>query len=372
MCTDIVPATLWLGSRALAGFACVAAIRGLRPSDRPVPISIPYAVSGGVVADHAGIEAQLVVTAQREAERHKVRYLELRSESLGDRLTVRDHYFGFRTTLPSEANQVLDRFPRKARAEIRKARDQFKLTARFGHGLLETFYRLYVRSLRRLGSPGHAWKFFRRLIDEFGADCLVEVVYHQDTPLAGVMSFRFRDQILPYYAGIDNRFSRMNPSNYLYFALMEHAVGLGLRIFDFGRTRRDNAGGCQFKINQGFEPEPLSYSFYSPQGHELPDLRPSNSAFSRSQDICAGSRSALPGRLAVSSAAGFPEYPSRPNQDRDQRTLHHGLISPVDRKHEARSFSLRIRVPYPPDKGDRIRSYHLLAHLARIGQVDLA
>lgn len=29
------------------------------------------------------------------------------------------------------------------------------------------------------------------------------------------------------------------------------------------------------------------------------------------------------------------------------------------------------RVPYPPDKGDRIRSYHLLAHLARHGPVDL-
>lgn len=30
------------------------------------------------------------------------------------------------------------------------------------------------------------------------------------------------------------------------------------------------------------------------------------------------------------------------------------------------------RVPYPPDKGDRIRSYHLVAHLARLGEVDLA
>lgn len=30
------------------------------------------------------------------------------------------------------------------------------------------------------------------------------------------------------------------------------------------------------------------------------------------------------------------------------------------------------RIPYPPDKGDRIRSYHLLANLARLGEVDLA
>ena len=32
---------------------------------------------------------------------------------------------------------------------------------------------------------------------------------------------------------------------------------------------------------------------------------------------------------------------------------------------------LTHRIPYPPDKGDKIRSYHLLAHLARRGAVDL-
>lgn len=37
-----------------------------------------------------------------------------------------------------------------------------------------------------------------------------------------------------------------------------------------------------------------------------------------------------------------------------------------------RFLMLVHRVPYPPDKGDRIRSYHLLAHLARLGEVDLA
>ncbi len=33
---------------------------------------------------------------------------------------------------------------------------------------------------------------------------------------------------------------------------------------------------------------------------------------------------------------------------------------------------LAHRVPYPPDKGDRIRSYHLLSHLSGLGVVDLA
>ncbi len=248
-------------------------------------VSIPYAVSGGAAADDAGIEAQMVGRARQEADRLGSPYLELRKDSPGEGLAKREYYFGFQTTLPSEPEAVLGRYPRKARAEIRKARDQHGLTARFGPDLLAPFYDLYVRSLRRLGSPGHSRRYFLRLIEEFGEDCLVEVVSQGDTPVAGVVSFRFRDQILPYYAGIDDRYNRLNTSNYLYFALMEHAVGLGLRVFDFGRTRRDNTGGCQFKINQGFEPEPLRYSYYSPRGVEPPDLRPSNAAFSRSRAL---------------------------------------------------------------------------------------
>lgn len=271
------------GSDRVCGVLPLFAVSG--PLTGRALISIPYAVSGGVLADNPEIESQLVDRARREADELRVRYLELRQEPLGADLTVRDHYYAFRATMPNDPEQVLGRFPRKARAEIRKARDQYGLTARFGPDLLGTFYGLYVRSLRRLGSPGHSWRFLSRLMKEFGDDCVVEVIYHEGNPVAGVMSFRFRDQILPYYAGIDDRYNRLNTSNYLYFALMEHAVGLGLRVFDFGRTRRDNVGGCQFKTNQGFEPETMLYSFYSPRGAELPDLRPSNAAFSKTQDV---------------------------------------------------------------------------------------
>ena len=39
---------------------------------------------------------------------------------------------------------------------------------------------------------------------------------------------------------------------------------------------------------------------------------------------------------------------------------------------QPRILYLTHRVPYPPDKGDRIRNFHLLKHLARHGEVSLA
>ncbi|HMC91508.1 MAG TPA: glycosyl transferase family 1, partial [Allosphingosinicella sp.] len=33
---------------------------------------------------------------------------------------------------------------------------------------------------------------------------------------------------------------------------------------------------------------------------------------------------------------------------------------------------LAHRIPFPPDRGDKIRSWHLLKHLATLGRVHLA
>ena len=57
---------------------------------------------------------------------------------------------------------------------------------------------------------------------------------------------------------------------------MERGVRIGCREFDFGRSRVDNAGPYNFKRYQGFEPTPLQYQYYVPQGGRTPDLHPGN------------------------------------------------------------------------------------------------
>jgi FemAB-related protein (PEP-CTERM system-associated) len=248
-------------------------------------ISSPYAVYGGVLANTPATAAELIGRAKRRAEELKARYLELRQRDRLEGFDDQCHYYTFRKRLPSKPEQVLGSFPRKARAAVRQAIDRHGLTCKFGPELLDTFHRLYAICLRRLASPGHSKRFLRQLVAEYGERCVVQVAYHEGIPVAGVLSLCFRDQVLPYFAGIDDRYSRLNTSNFLYYSLMVHAVELGLEVFDFGRTRQDNEGGCQFKINQGFQPEPLHYSFYAPGGKAIPDLRPSNPKFSMAQAV---------------------------------------------------------------------------------------
>jgi FemAB-related protein (PEP-CTERM system-associated) len=248
-------------------------------------ISVPYAVYGGASAVNEKVAAKLYESARALADRISVRFAEFRTADPVEGLVSRHEYFTFRKRMPDDAKDVLASYPKKARAAIRNAVAKFDLRSQFGHELLDEFYRLYAISLRRLASPPHSKRFFKCIVKEFGERAIVQVVYHGKQPIAGVFSFSFQNQILPYWAGIDTDFNHMNSSNFAYYSLMEHAIGLGLEIFDFGRTRADNEGGCNFKRNQGFEPYALNYCTYSPKGESPPDLRPSNSKFSAAQEV---------------------------------------------------------------------------------------
>ncbi len=250
-------------------------------------VSVPYAVYGGVLCDNQDVADALLTEARRIAYRIGARYIDIRSSSARwPDLTTIDRYVTFMRDLPPSIDDVLGLFPRKARAEIRRARDKFRLAVRFDDAQLSTVWKLYSRSMRRLGSPNFRYRFFQALVEATPGRHLVSVIYHGGEPVAGLLSLIHRHTVYPYYSGCDHvPATRMSANNYLYMALMEEAVEMGLKKFDFGRTRVDNSGSYNFKKNQGFEPTPLGYQFDMPNGGRVPNLTPSNLKFYLAQQV---------------------------------------------------------------------------------------
>ena len=56
---------------------------------------------------------------------------------------------------------------------------------------------------------------------------------------------------------------------------MDEARQRGLKLFDFGRSKRDT-GAFAFKKNWGFEPEPLYYEYHLVKAREVPEINPLN------------------------------------------------------------------------------------------------
>jgi FemAB-related protein (PEP-CTERM system-associated) len=240
-------------------------------------VSVPYATYGGLLTDGRDVTTALFNKAKGVAARIHAKSIELRSIVAAlDYVPIADCHATFRKELPGRQEDVLADFPRKARAAARRAMERYQLTVEYGRELLPVAWKLYARSMRRLGSVNYPYQFFEELVRATGDQNLIQVVRWKDRPVAGLLTFLHRDTVLPYFAGLDERQPIYGLNNYLYYQSMCWGVGHGYRIYDFGRTRQDNKGCFDFKRFCGFEPQTLQYQTYVIPGRQAPDLAPTS------------------------------------------------------------------------------------------------
>lgn len=243
-------------------------------------VSVPYGVGGGIIADDDEAVGALFAAAQKIAVKRGCAMIDFRSErATVPHLPTVDRYVGFRRELPKRVDDVLGFLPRKARAAARNARNKYKLTVSFGDEHLPEVWRLYTIAMRRLASLNYPYSFFERLVAHTPGRHWVSLVRWDGHAVAGLLTFLFKDCVMPYFIGTTEEAKRCGAANYIYLSAMERGVEQGYQIFDFGRTRRDNTGSYDFKRFQGFEPRPLAYQCYSPPGHRPPNLSPDNPRF---------------------------------------------------------------------------------------------
>jgi FemAB-related protein (PEP-CTERM system-associated) len=238
--------------------------------------SMPFAVYGGVLADDEEVASALEAGAQAWAEDVGASHLELRH--LGVRRhanwALQDLYVTFRKSLSQDHEANMLAIPRKQRAMVRKGIGQ-GLSAEIDADA-KRFFALFADNVHRHGTPAMPQVWFQALLDEFGPDAEVLTVCNaQGHPVSSVLSFYFRDEVLPYYAGDDWSARDLAANDFKYWSLMRHAVDRGARLFDYGRSKV-GTGPFAFKKNWGFEPQSLFYEFRLMRGSELPQHNPNN------------------------------------------------------------------------------------------------
>lgn len=237
-------------------------------------ISTPFCVYGGIAAAGPAARQALDRAACELAARLRVDYLELRNRL--PQQTSRpgkDLYVTFRKQIDPDPEKNMLAIPRKQRAMVRKgigAGLASELDAEVGR-----FYEIYADSVRRLGTPVFPRKLFHALQEVFGRDCEVLTITRAGHAVASVMSFYFRDEVLPYYGGGTSEAREVAGNDFMYWELMRRAGERGVRVFDFGRSKQ-GTGSYSFKKNWGFEPEPLYYEYELVKAKAVPDVNPLN------------------------------------------------------------------------------------------------
>jgi FemAB-related protein (PEP-CTERM system-associated) len=241
-------------------------------------VSLPFAVYGGVAADDDTAAHALEAEAQRLAAQLGVAHLELRHvQRRHPDWPAQDLYVRFRKAIVADDDANMNAIPRKQRAMVRKGMKQ-GLASRADDGV-DDFFALYAGNQHRHGTPALPKRYFEALRAEFGADCdVLTVATAAGEPVSSVLSFYFRDEVLPYYAGDALAARELAANDFKYWELMRRAAARGVRLFDYGRSKRDT-GSFHFKKNWGFEPEPLHYEYRLYKRDAVPQNNPSNAKY---------------------------------------------------------------------------------------------
>ncbi len=237
-------------------------------------VSLPFCVYGGIAGDASAVAA-LETEAEAIARRLGVAHLEYRNvRPVHPDWPRQDLYVTFRKEILPEVEANLLAIPRKQRAMVRKGMKN-GLSSRID-GDAGRFFALYADNVLRHGTPALPRRFFETLMRVFGERC--EVLTVTDTsgnPLSSVLSFRFRDEVLPYYAGDAVAARDLAANDFKYWELMRRACERGVKVFDYGRSKV-GTGPYAFKKNWGFEPQPLSYEYRLYKRDTVPQNNPMN------------------------------------------------------------------------------------------------
>jgi FemAB-related protein (PEP-CTERM system-associated) len=248
-------------------------------------ISIPFAVYGGVCAVDSETENALVNRLEQLAQEQQIEYLELRNRvgDLRPGYHANARYATFTIPLDPNTERLYSAFPKDIRYIIRKG-EKANLRVRKGVDQLDVFYRLMTVNLRRLGTPAFPRALFVNLVQEFGDKLDLSLVYAGSKPVAGAMSFLFREWMQPYYFGSLEEAKGLAANDFLWWKLIEHAAETGCRTFDFGRSKK-GSGNFDFKKKWNPRIETLNYQVRLVRRSEAPNFSPTNPKFELATNI---------------------------------------------------------------------------------------
>ncbi|MCA0439179.1 MAG: FemAB family PEP-CTERM system-associated protein [Proteobacteria bacterium] len=240
--------------------------------------SLPFSVYGGVAAVDEETATALELRAQQLARELGVDHLELRNvQRRHADWPLQDLYVTFRKPIEATEEENLLAIPRKQRAMVRKGIKN-GLTSQIDPAA-DRFFALYADNVHRHGTPAMPKAYFNQLLRVFGPDCEVLTVCAPDgAPVSSVLSFYFRDEVLPYYAGDAEAARELAANDFKYWELMRLACARGLKVFDYGRSKL-NTGSYAFKKNWGFEPTPLHYEYQLYKTDSVPQNNPANAKY---------------------------------------------------------------------------------------------
>jgi FemAB-related protein (PEP-CTERM system-associated) len=246
-------------------------------------ISLPFADYGGLYAQDEETAEELISECQERAQRLGVDFIEIRCPNARyfEMLTQygfvkRDDYSTFVLQLDRNVEELWKSIGEKKKKKVRKAgRVGIHTIEATDKADLKTFYMLYQKTMKRLGSPPQPYRFFERMWDLlYPRNMTMFLVRYEGDYIAGKLVFLHNKTIYQAYNPSLSEYYNLAPNDLVQWDLIKWGNEHRFRQLNFGRSRK-NEGPELFKQQWGGESVsmPYFYRFYNKELSERQEVR---------------------------------------------------------------------------------------------------
>jgi CelD/BcsL family acetyltransferase involved in cellulose biosynthesis len=168
-------------------------------------------------------------------------------------------------SLDSDLEQLKKSYRRQFRQHIDKTqRSKLRLKVADSESDLQSFYRLYIKTRKRLCLPPQPYLFFKSLWDTFHPLNMIDLLLAKvdNQPVAGIINYKFKDHVSGEYEAWDAKFDKISPVYFLIWEMIKKAYYEGYKNMDLGRTSISNIGLLEFKKRWGAKMMELPQFYY--------------------------------------------------------------------------------------------------------------
>ena len=236
-------------------------------------VSMPYGDYGGFISD---VKVDwFVKKLEGYARENDVDYVEIREanpeleknlEFFESKLT----YYNFMLNLTKSLNDIWKSFDKKVRNSIRKAEKSHVKVFKGSRKDLEEFYRLYLKTMKKLGSPPHSFDFFDNIFKFCSKNVKLLFAEHDNKKIAASIFFTHKKKIYYWKNVSDEEYLHLRPNDLILFKMIEWGQRKKFESLDFGRARM-HTGGFLFKKRWGGKMKELKYYYRIYKETEIPD-----------------------------------------------------------------------------------------------------
>jgi FemAB-related protein (PEP-CTERM system-associated) len=185
-----------------------------------------------------------------------------------------------RLELPATADELWTGLKSKLRSQVKKPLNDTTLSVRFGHlDQLDSFYDVFCRNMRDLGTPPFSRSLFKEMLTQFGDAAEICTVIQDNRPIASGFLLHGPEVTLIPSASSLREFNHTACNMLMYWHCLKRSVERGQKAFDFGRSSQDS-GTFKFKQQWGAEAYPAVWQYCLRKG-DIGDVRPSSGKFDK-------------------------------------------------------------------------------------------